>query len=236
MIDGYAYFYVRPCNKAAEMLDFYQEMGFQEQPPQLWEDSHLLTDGRLKLLLSPFSESRAGLAILTEEPLDKLGARLKQADLLITMHDDHLLLISPGGTAVYVFHQQQELQQKADYQPSLFGDFYEMSVETPDLKKETLFWKSIGLKEGELQGGATWLPLENKHLRLGLYLQGSCPHPFHSPALTFFMADSGARIAALKNRGVSPAVALAEKPGGEVNEAIYADSEGNHVFLFKAWW
>lgn len=236
MIDGHAYFHVRPCQKAAEMLEFYQEMGFQEQPPQLWEDGHLLTDGRLQLLLSPFHESRAGLAILSEEPLDKLGARLKQADLLITLHDDHLLLISPGGTAVYVFHQQKEMQKDAAYQPSLFGDFYEMSLETPDLKKETLFWKSIGLKEGELKGGATWLPLENRYIRIGQHVKGSCPHPFHSPALTFFMPDSGARIAALKNREISPALALPDKPGGEINEAIYEDPEGNHIFLFKAWW
>jgi hypothetical protein len=237
MINAKEFFLVLPIHRPAECVEFYQRIGFQEKSPQLWADSHYLSDGRLQLLLTPAAQSRSGLAVLSRTPLDELAAILKEADLPITLHDDHLLLISPGGTACYIFHAEESLQPEMPYQPSRFGDFYELSIETPDLKKETIFWKSLGFAEiPDLPGGKTWLTLHNQSLRIGQYLAGSCPHPFHSPALTFFMPDSAERIQALSQEGLPPAHTLPAEEGERVKEAIWEDPAAHHLFLFQAWW
>ncbi len=216
---------------------FFLALGFTESYEPLLEDSRLFAEENLQVQLSTTEGIRTGIVLVTEQPLDKLATALQQTGIQTAIQDTKIQLIAPDGTALYWIHRKQSSAAKVQaMEQSLCGSFYEISLEVEDMNACRHFWELAGFKKilpaGDL---STWLTMSNQLLKIGLYQKGSCPHPFRSPALTWFNTDAGQRLANLQQQGFHFAYMLPATAEGKPEEAILESPEGHHLFLFKAW-
>lgn len=225
-----------PAKNSSEEAQFLLALGFTELYPPVMENCRLFSDGQLQLQLSTAGGLRAGLVMLTDQPLDKLAVALQQTGYQTAIQDTKIQQVAPDGTVLYWLHQpKQDFPPLPTAAKTLCGNFYELSLEVADLEACRSFWEAVGFKKILPEGDrSSWLTLSNSLLKIGLYQQGSCPHPFNSPAFTFFNADAGSRLASLQQQGFSLAHVL-PAAGGQAEEAILETPQGHHLFLFKAW-
>lgn len=225
-----------PVKNSSEEAQFLLSLGFTELYTPVMENCRLFSDGQLQLQLSTAENLRAGLVMLTEQPLDKLAVALQQTGYQTAIQDTKIQQIAPDGTALYWLHQpKQDIPPLPAAAKTLCGDFYELSLEVADLEASRRFWEALGFKKILPEGDqSSWLTLSNPLLKIGLYQKESCPHPFHSPALTFFNADAGSRLASLQQQGF-PVAHVLPNAGAQAEEAILETPHGHHLFLFKAW-
>lgn len=230
------YFVNLPVQDSARTADLFIRLGFSELYPPLFAGSRLFSDGHLQVQLRPAEAGRESLVLFTEQALDSLAAELQQTGLQTALQDNKVRVIAPGGLAVDWLHlHDYDIPELANPQSSLCGRFYELSLEVSHLDSARLFWQTIGFKKTMPEGDiSNWLTMSNKLLHIGLYQQGSCPHPFHSPALTFFNADAAQRLQQLQEKEfnfVSTMPAEEQQP----EEGVLETPDGHHLFLFKAW-
>lgn len=124
-----------PVKNSSEEARFFLDLGFTELFPPVIENSRLFSDGHLQVQLSTSHGLRAGLVMLTEEPLDKLAVTLEQTGYLTTIQDTKIQQIAPDGTALYWLHQpKQDFPQLPTADKARCGNFYEISLEVADLE------------------------------------------------------------------------------------------------------
>jgi hypothetical protein len=226
-----------PVQDSASVAGFFEKLGFTELYPPVVPNTRLYSDGYLQIQLCPAEANwRSGIVFCTEQPLDSHAAALQQSGVQTVVQDNKIRVVAPDGTAVYWLSLKDFAFPK---QPatghSLLGSFYEISLEVNSLEANKMFWESIGfrkiLPEGDI---SNWLTMSHPLLKVSLYEKGSCPHPFRSPALTWFNADAAEKLRLLQQKGFKFAHILpAAAP--EPEEAILETPEGHQLFLFKAW-
>lgn len=224
-----------PVQNSNAVSEFFNRLAFTELYPPLENNTRLFSDGHLQVQLSPAEGWRKALLLYTEQPLDSLAAELQLTGVQTVVQDTKIQQISPDGLAVYWVQQPAyEFPKQPVAGKTLSGSFFEISMESKDLGNSRLFWESLGfrktLPEGDL---SNWLSLTNGLLTVGLYQEGSCPHPFHSPAITFFNTDAPERLLGLQEAGFSLAH-MVPSESSEPEEAILESPEGHHLFMFKA--
>lgn len=236
MTKPHHYFITLPVLDSTATADWLIRLGFSELYPPVLAASRLFSDGQLYLQLSPADSWRESLLLFTEQALDSLAAELQQTGLQTAVQDNKVRVVAPDGLAIYWLHlHDYDIPLLDAPQSSLCGTFYEVSLEVQDLQAARMFWQTLGFKKIQPQeDSSSWLTMSNKLLNIGLYKAGSCPHPFHSPALTWFNADAGQRVEQLQQKGFRFVHTMPEgSPHAE--EAILASPDGHHFFLFKAW-
>ncbi|WP_161622675.1 hypothetical protein [Cesiribacter andamanensis] len=225
-----------PVQSSTATADWLIGLGFSELYPPVIPGSRVFTDGRLHLQLSPADRWRESLLLFTEQSLDSLAAELQQTGLQTAVQDNKVRVVAPGGLAVYWLHlHDYDIPLPDEAVESRCGSFYELSLEVADLQAARMFWQTLGFKKTMPEGdSSSWLSMSSPLLTIGLYKEGSCPHPFHSPAVTFFNADAAERLQQLRRQGIALAHSLPED-SAEPEEGILASPDGHHFFLFKAW-
>jgi catechol 2,3-dioxygenase-like lactoylglutathione lyase family enzyme len=214
---------------------FYTSLGFQllevQKTSPAWA---LFTDGILLLLLQEAEESGAELTYYTDEALE---ARIEALEAYgITFHEIQecqAKFMDPSGLMIHLIqHDTTSMQLPSGTPLSRCGSFYEISLETSDLKASIAFWNRLGF---EVEQGdpvnTNWVNLKDSVLRLGLYQEGTCPHVFRTPAFTYFAADMAERIAQFKAEGFTFVQEMAQE-GQEIRDAILETPEGLYFFLF----
>ena len=221
---------------SAAVANFFEKLGFTELYPPVMEGSRLFSDGYLQIQLSKAEKLRCGVIFCTAQHLDSLAAELQLTGLQTAVQDSKVRVVAPDGLAVYYLHMNDhEFPQQPVSGNTRCGFFYELSLEVDELESSQRFWESLGFKktlpEGDL---SNWLSMSNGLLTVGLYERNSCPHPFHSPALTWFNPDARQKLKTLEEAGfkIAHVVSSADQVP---EEAILESPEGHHLFLFKAW-
>lgn len=222
-----------PAPDLAAEADYFTQLKFTEINPPLVDNTRLFSESYLHLQLCGEGSSwRQGIVFITEQPLDSLAAELQLTGLQTIVQDDKIRLVAPDGTAVYFLSQPAFSFPGAPVKErSLCGAFYEISLEVEDLQANELFWKTLGFQKLHPAGDvSTWLTMSNQLLKVGLYRKGSCLHPFHSPAITWFNAAAAERLQQVQEAGISVAHTVSAP-----EEAILESPAGHHLFMFKAW-
>ncbi|AHM61410.1 hypothetical protein D770_15780 [Flammeovirgaceae bacterium 311] len=226
-----------PVDNSASVAVFFENLGFTELYPPLAENTRLYSDGHLQVQLSSAgADWREGIIFCTEQPIDSLAASLQLSGVQTVVQDNKIRVVAPDGTAVYWLSLKDfSFPKQPPSGQTLCGCFYEISLEVDELEANKLFWENLGFTKTMPDGDiSNWLTMSHSLLRIGLYEKGSCPHPFRSPALTWFNADASERLELLQQKGFTFAHVLpsaADSP----EEAILETPEGHHLFLFKAW-
>lgn len=234
MIQAHHFFLNLPVKDSSQEADFFKSLAFTELYPGLDPGTRLYSDGHLQLQLSPADGRRMALCLLTNQSVESLAAALQLSGLQTVIQDSSIQQVSPDGLAVHWLSLPDwEFPKQPPTGKTLCGAFGEISLETHDLKASRLFWEVQGFRKIMPEGDiSNWMSMTNGLLHVGLYQKGSCPHPFRSPAITFFNKDARQQLESLQQQGFRFAWRMPADEGAS-EEAILESPEGYQLFLFK---
>lgn len=200
----------------------------------------LLTDGRIIIQLDRFRAFDTGL-IYYAENIEETVKQLDDLDLDLrdvkTLNEEIVLttLQDPNGVGISLVKEEMPELPLADGEAyGLGGNFYELSILTPSFDETINFWSRLGF---EISYGNpkqdTWVTLTDELINIGIYREGTVPHIFNNPALTYFESDMGRRISSMKDKGIKFAAEM-KNESGEISNAILETEDGLHFFFFTA--
>ena len=218
-------------------VEFYERLGFtQAATTDTWSHPYgVLTDGRLFLGLH---QRRAASPTLTFV-LPGLGARLAELatlgiELTVCRTGEEVFneigFNDPFGQAVTVIEARTYSPvTRAATDVSLCGYFDEISLPVADFEAARSFWEPLGfVATEESDVPYSHLPLTSDHLDLAFHR----PRTFDTPMLVFREPDMEARIARLREQGVSISNELPRGLGSRSNALLIAP-EGTVLALLQ---
>jgi hypothetical protein len=227
------YFHLEVDDPAKE-AEFFHDFGF-EPIESLFSETECLTDGLLRLSIGPKGFIHTGIVFAgndlakMEESITSLGfAFIENSGYRFPM------ITGPSGTGVTLIEIPSVAVPKLEGQPiSLGGTFFEISVQTLDHEATIAFWEKLGFDPiyGEKDGD--WVTMADDFFKIGFYRKDTVPHPFRSPAITYFEEDMKDRIKLVKSLEMPVAHELGSCKTG-VEDAILETPSGYHIFMFKA--
>lgn len=227
------YFHLEVDNPAKE-AEFFHEFGF-EPIESLFAETECLTDGLLRLSIGPKGFMHTGI-IFAGNDLDKMKESITSLGFAFIENSGYRfpMLTGPSGTGVTLIEIPSIGIPKLEGQPiSLGGTFFEISVQTLDHEATIAFWEKLGFEAiyGEKDGD--WVTMADDFFKIGFYRKDTVPHPFRSPAITYFEEDMKDRIKIVKSLEIPVAHELGSCKTG-VEDAILETPSGYHIFMFKA--
>jgi catechol 2,3-dioxygenase-like lactoylglutathione lyase family enzyme len=132
----------------------------------------------------------------------------------------------PDGHAVAVLEARTYSPVvRGEHEPSLCGNFAEVSLPVADFAVAQAFWEGLGLVAApEEQAPYPHLPLTSDYLEVSLHRAAFCARPM----LVFRDAEMAVRIARLRERGIAFAAAPRALPPGC---ALLAGPDGTPLLL-----
>jgi catechol 2,3-dioxygenase-like lactoylglutathione lyase family enzyme len=189
-------------------VEFYERLGFtQATTTDTYTHPYgVLSDGRLFIGLhqrngpSPtLTFVRPGVA-QSVPAYERAGIELTACRIGEEVFNE-LAFLDPCGQAVAVLEARTYSPVDRDAtEPSLCGDFAEVSLPVTDFARAQAFWEPLGfVAADEAQHPYAHLTLTSDHLDLAFHQPRLCERPM----LVFRDADLPARLALLRERGVS---------------------------------
>jgi len=218
-------------------VEFYERLGFsQTATTDAYTHPYgVLTDGRLYLGLherrapSPtLTFVRAGVAAR----LDEFARHGIELTLSHTGEDvfNEIGFEGPHGEAVRVIEARTySPAERAGGEPSLCGDFAELSLPAADFVVAQAFWELLGfVATHELEAPYVHLPLTSDRLDIAFHR----PRTFDGSLIVFRAPDMAARIARLDTLGIAADEPL---PRGITRgeNALLVSPEGTHLLLLQ---
>jgi hypothetical protein len=194
-----------------------------------------LTDGRFFLLLKKENTGNAELVYFTDN-VDILRKQIVDsglAPLLMENKENGSFSISdPTGLIInFLPAGHQQMPALPGNPVSMFGNFYEVSLETGQYERTVNFWKQLGFKVDFEQPGARFIGLTDGLIKVGIYEKGVCPHVFKSPVLTYFEPKMAVNLKELRKHGMKFVQEL-KNNDGTVDHGITETPDGQMIFLF----
>jgi len=218
-------------------VEFYERLGFsQAATTDTYTHPYgVLTDGRLYLGLH---ERRAASPTLTfvragvAAQLDEFARHGIDLTLSHTGEDvfNEIGFEGPHGEAVRVVEARTySPAERADGEPSLCGDFAELSLPAADFVVAQAFWELLGfVATHELEAPYVHLPLTSDRLDIAFHR----PLTFDGSLIVFRAPDMATRIARLDELGIAADEPL---PRGITrgDNALLVSPEGTHLLLLQ---
>jgi len=218
-------------------VEFYERLGFsQTATADTYAHPYgVLTDGRLYLGVherrapSPtLTFVRAGLAA----QLDEFARHGIELTFSHTGEDvfNEIGFEGPHGEAVRVIEARTySPAERAGDEPSLCGDFAEVSLPAADFVVGQAFWELLGfVATQEVEVPYVHLPLTSDRLDIAFHL----PRTFEAPLIVFRAPDMAERIARLDTLGIATDEPL---PRGIAHggNALLVSPEGTQLLLLQ---
>jgi len=218
-------------------VEFYERLGFtQAQTGDTWSHPYgVLTDGRLFLglhqrtLVSP-------IITFVKPEIARHIAELESRSIAVTFQRtgedvfNEIGLHDPTGQLITVL--EARTYSPVDRRPeetSLCGYFAELSLPTTDFDSARAYWEPLGfVATEETDEPYVHLPLTSDHLDVAFHR----PRTLDRPALVFQDPDMGARIARIRELGVTIS---RELPRGldPARNALIESPEGTTLLLLN---
>lgn len=216
-----------PTQEAA----FFTRLGFE--PLEFYaHELIVMTDGVLRLSIGPAGRISTGILLAGEDMV-----KMKEAVALSGYQPSegaYPMLTGPSGTNVSLIELPAADSPAISGKPiGLMGTFFEISVETKDHEATVDYWEKLGFEiiYGERDGN--WVTMADDFIKIGFYRKDTVPHPFRSPAITYFEMDMKDRISLMKTLNI-PISHEVEGCGDRASDAILETPSGNHIFAFTA--
>ncbi len=213
---------------------FFRELGYDKTICP-FEEGFCLTDGTLRLLITPKGFLSTGI-VMAGEDMEEMKRDLHNRGIIFSAcHNTNFpSIVGPSGTTLSLLEMSEKMSVPLKGIPvSICGTFFEISVQTIDYDATVAFWKKMGFEiiYGEEKGD--WVTMADDFIKIGFYRKGTVQHEFRSPAITYFEPDMKNRIQLLKQLRVDIAKELGDCKNGPV-DAILETPAGYNIFLFKA--
>ena len=222
------------CNDMEREYRFFLELGFEPMECPM-PQTKCLNDGTLRLLISPRGFLPTGI-VIAGESMETMQSAIRAMGCNLQMEDGNPFptITGPSGTTLSLLEVPEKKVPALKGSPiSLGGTFFEISVETRNHEDTVAFWEKLGFEiiYGDKDGN--WVTMADDFIKIGFYRKETVPHPFNSPALTYFEKDMKARIGLLKQLSFPIAHELGTCKTGP-SDAILESPGGHHVFMFTA--
>jgi len=219
-------------------VEFYERLGFTQATTSdaFAHPYGVLTDGRLAIGLhgrAPPSPTltfvRPGIAAALPD-FAAAGITLSTCRVGEDVFNE-IAFADPFGQTVAVLEARTySPAPRAASQPSLCGDFAEISLPAGDFAVAQAFWEPLGFVAAEeTQSPYRHLSLTSDYLDLAFHPPQLCQRPM----LVFRDAGLEARLARLRALGLT-VKELAAEPGGTSAAALLEDGEGTTLLLAEA--
>lgn len=218
-------------------VEFYESLGFtQAATTDTWSHPYgVLTDGRLFIgLHQRRAPSPALTFVLPGVARQVAELESRRIELTVCRIGDEVFnevgFADPFGHAVSVL--EARTYSPVDRQPSQFsrcGYFDQLSLPVRNFETAKAFWEPLGfVATEETHNPYPHLPLTSDHLDIAFHR----PRTFDAPLLVFRDSDMPARIAQLRDKGVTPSDEL---PRGldPSNSALLESPEGTFLLLLR---
>jgi len=216
-------------------VEFYERLGFtQAETGETWAHPYgVLTDGRIHIGLH---EHRFPSPLLTFVHADiashahEIEARGIELSLRRTTDDvfNEAGFLDPSGQMVRVIEARTYSPVVRD-EGSLCGYFTEYSIPAADFETAQKFWEPLGfVATEEPDAPYAHLPLTSDHLDIAFHK----PRTFDAPLLVFRDPGMKARIATLRELGMSGGAGLPRGLNAAANALILAP-EGTALLLLE---
>jgi adenylate cyclase class IV len=234
---GNAFEITIPAKKGDKTLVLFENLGF-EILNEVYEDHVVLTDGTTLFKLDSNNEFGKGVEYLSEdfenvvryiESLNISFDSKTNGDELVAIH-----FTDPNNVSIHITNATSTSFPILEQKPtSKLGRFSELSILTKDFNGTIEFWKKLGFKIsfGNPDKDSN-ICLTDNNLIIGIYKDGTCPHKFNTPAITYFDRDRPERIEALKKEGII-FVEEMKDASGKVTDGIIETVMGQHIFVFS---
>jgi catechol 2,3-dioxygenase-like lactoylglutathione lyase family enzyme len=216
-------------------VDFYERLGFtQATTTDAYSHPYgVLTDGRLFIGLHERPVPSPVLTFVRSGVAQCVPAFVDAGVELTVCHTgedvfNEIGFTDPSGQAVAVLEARtySPVERGAD-EPSLCGDFAEVSLPVADFSAAQAFWESLGfVAADEEEQPYPHMSLTSDHLDVAFHHPRLCPRPM----LVFSSADMPARIARLRQLGVP----FAPPPRGVAAAALIEAPDDTTLLLLAA--
>jgi predicted lactoylglutathione lyase len=214
-------------------VEFYEQLGFSHATTT---DTYshpygVLTDGCIFIGLHQRAASspvltfvRSGVAGSVAE----LGARGIELSVCRTGDEvfNEIAFRDPDGQAIAVLEARTYSPVvRGEHEPSLCGNFAEVSLPVADFAAAQAFWEALGFVAApEEQTPHPHLPLTSDYLEVSFHRPAFCARPM----LVFRDPEMATRIARLRERGITAAAAPRGLPPGS---ALLSGPDGTPLLL-----
>ena len=221
-----------PTPDLTSSLDFYKQLNFKVLSE---ENPTIVTDGKALLEINPDRSARAGVKLYAQDWSKKVE------EIKATRHvekiDGGYLLTTPSGCWMYLIEGDEPIQFKTEEKSfGVIGTHYGLSLETTDYMGSIKFWEMLGFKA--VMGGPDKgfiILVHNDGFGVSLMKQGSCPHLFFNPSLSYFNGKKNLEIIATLRKleiPITEEITVFNKEG-IVDNVIIRDPGGLGFFIFS---
>lgn len=226
------YLYI-PVNDLKASVESFETLGWTALETS-FPSGQWMSDGSITALLDDTGQFRVGLLHQTPQWHD-LCQQARDKDLDFEEREHNLILTDPNGVSINLISPDFAFPElELPEGNGLCGRFHELSIETRNIEQTLAFWQLLGFSVIFTSANRDrWFTLARQNFNIGIYEEGVCPHPFHSPALTYFEKNMQQRIVRLEKRGLQFSEKLQDDTE-EVRDALWETDKGQHVFLFSA--
>jgi len=218
-------------------VEFYERLGFsQTATTDTYTHPYgVLTDGRLYLGLHERRAPSPTLTFVRAHLAAQLEEFARHGIELTFRHTgeevfNEIGFEGPHGEAVRVIEARTySPAEREGAEPSLCGDFAELSLPAADFVVAQAFWELLGfVATQELESPYVHLPLTSDRLDIAFHR----PRTFEAPLIVFRAGDMAERIARLDSLGIATDEPL---PRGIAHgeNALLVSPEGTHLLLLQ---
>ncbi len=229
-----------PVKNLSQSLDFYTKLGYQKVKAN--DEEAFITDGCIILHLNNRTGVGHGLTFYVED-LEAQIKTLKKANLpaRLNLHEDasykEILVEEPNAVGIrFLAKGEEPVFSDLNLEGALShcGAHYGIGIMATEFVAAIDFWEALGYKlSSGNRESKSYVEMTNDTIPIGIYREGSCPHLFITPSLTYFEKDMADRIALLKSKSVVFVEEITQfNEKGIVDHAIWAAPDGLHAFLF----
>jgi len=214
-------------------VEFYERLGFSHATTN---DTYshpygVLTDGCIFIGLHQRAPPSPVLTFVRSGVAGSIaGLAARGIELSVCRTGDEvfneLAFSDPDGHAVAVLEARTYSPvARGEHEPSLCGNFAEVSLPVADFAGSQAFWEALGFVAAPAEHTPyPHLPLTSDYLEMAFHRRALCAQPL----LVFRDPDMPARIARLRERGIAFAAAPRELPPGA---ALLAAPDGTPLLL-----
>ncbi len=221
-----------PTPNLEASLDFYKKLNFKVLSK---ENPTFVTDGKALLEINPERSARAGVKLYAEDWSAKVE-ELKTGTNVNKLENGYVLA-APSGCWIYLMEGEAPVDFKPEEKSfGVIGTHYGLSLETIDFAGSIKFWESLDFKIGMGAADQGFVAMFHENgFGLSLMKQGSCPHLFFNPSLSYFNSGKNPEIIA-KLRSleipITEEITVFNKEG-IVDNVIIRDPGGLGFFVFN---